>query len=179
MERKTGTQLELFSKEGESQDFSKTKNTVPFFKRIRAHEKIILILSSIIITGIIAFSLGVEKGKRLRFSENVKPVIPQDTVAAPVKEEVKAAPLPISQVSIAQTSLIEKQNYIIQIASYKTRVSAQKEANNLKKRGFTPLLFTNGEYIAVCVGSFINKEAAQSALLKLKKYYKGCYIRRM
>ena len=168
MERKTGTQLELFSNENENQGLSNTKNTVPFFKRIRTYEKIILVIIAIFVIGIVAFSLGVEQGKRLGYMQDVK----KDVKIEALKTTPTPKPLPT-------TSLVEKQNYIIQIGSFKSKEGALKEANNLKRKGFSPLLFKKENYIILCVGSFTNNETAQSALTTLKKYYKGCYIRRL
>lgn len=69
--------------------------------------------------------------------------------------------------------------YTIQLASYKSRSFAQKEAELLKKRGLLPLVIPKGNYTILCVGRFPTKEGAQSLLAQLTKRYQGCYLRRL
>ena len=44
--------------------------------------------------------------------------------------------------------------YTIQLASYKSKSFAQKEAELLKKKGFVPLVIPKGSYTILCVGKF-------------------------
>lgn len=166
MERQNNLQLELFSPSNDSAQINGRISHNSFLTHIRNYEKAILIIITLVITGIVSFSLGVEKGKTLS-STNVSPKEEgQGTIIK--KEEVIEKPQPP-----------EKQSYIIQLASYKTKSFAEKEAESLKKKGFSPLILSKGNYSVLCVGSFPNKEVAQSLLSGLKKRYKDCYIRRL
>ncbi|MCX7927576.1 MAG: SPOR domain-containing protein [Candidatus Omnitrophica bacterium] len=69
--------------------------------------------------------------------------------------------------------------YTIQVASYKTKETAQRESQRLKKSGLSVLIRESGGYTIVCVGQFLEKEKAQSLLTKLKSRYRDCYIRRL
>lgn len=73
------------------------------------------------------------------------------------------------------------QNYTIQLASCRTKVSAQKEAELLRKSGFSPLILSKGSYIVVCVGNFSNQQAAKTLVseLKKRKRYQDCLVRRL
>lgn len=59
--------------------------------------------------------------------------------------------------------------YTIQIASFKNKESAKKEARILKNNGFTALILPKGSYNVVCVGNFENKEKAEKLLTEIRK----------
>ena len=192
LEKEDNYQLELFS---QSKDYSERKNLTRnsrFLTFIWNYEKTILIIIGIVITGIISFSLGVDKGRRLSSSNNnsrfdfaLKSGEPKIREAsAPKGRQLQDNPLrPVT----APAGSIEEEPkvkeyiavYTIQLASYRTKTSAQKEAETLKKKGLPPLILSKGGYAVLCVGSFSNREAAQSTLSELKKRYQDCYIRRL
>ena len=67
-EKQDYSQGELF---GESLDSSRQKGHIArssFFTRMRGYEKRLLLVMLLVLTSIVSFSLGVEKGKRLAFS---------------------------------------------------------------------------------------------------------------
>ena len=165
MERQDNPQLELFSQAGESDRVSRQAQS-PFLARIRGYEKTILIIIAVLTTAIIAFSLGVERGKLSR---------PQNT--APMSQVIVKREEAVKQV--AAPALQQQGTFTIQVASFKTRANAQKEAEFLKGKGFTGLIFNKGAYVILCVGNFPNKEAAQPLLAELNKRYGSCSIRRL
>lgn len=170
------SQLELFSGSKNPPSVN-TGLSNSFLKYIWNYEKIILLFIGFIITGVISFSLGVERGKRFAFlNEGVRAAkIHQPAAArdAGFKKNQQDAPL------IKNEAVINTQNYTIQVASYKTKALAQKEAQTLKKKGYTPSLLAKNGYIILCVGNFSNKETARTLLSQLKKYYRDCLIRRL
>jgi len=176
-ERADNLQLELFS---QSQDSGEVNNRAPnnlFLARIWKYEKTILIIIGIIITGIASFSLGVEKGKTLSGPKNSLSTVTQNEQNRKIiikKEEPKNQPM-----ATPAATMMGKQYYAIQVASFKTKTLAQKEVELLKTKGFSPSLITKGNYTILCVGNFSNKETAQPSLLELKKRYRDCYIRRL
>jgi len=185
MEREGSSQLELFSRSGEISN-SKHASDKSFLSYIRGYEKTILIIIGMVISCIISFSLGVERGKNISMNKPnsyfdvaytpqapiVKAAEKQITVEAKSKDNIK-----INQQE--QTQLLEKQGYVIQLASYKSKANAQKEIESLKKKGLSPVLVSKGNYAVVCVGNLFNRETAQSLLSELKKRYRDCYIRRL
>ena len=70
-------------------------------------------------------------------------------------------------------------DYTIQVAAFRSRELAAREVLLLAKKGLTPLAFTKGNYIILCVGKFSNQESAQPLLIQLQKTYAGCRIRRL
>lgn len=173
MENEANRQLELFTQSsGPAGRRSPSVNNA-FLAFIWNYEKTILLVIAMLITSIVSFSLGVEKGKRLTMLKDNPLATNQESppdISGPKeqKEEV-----------IRQSIPIEKGNYIIQLASYKVRTHAQKEAELLKKRGLEPLVLSKGSYIVLCVRSISNIGTARSLLSQLRKRYRDCYITRL
>lgn len=173
------TQLELFS-QAKGLDFEPQRRGVSMIGFVRAYEKAVLLVIALVVTSVVSFSLGVEKGKRLAL---IRPDARFDTA----KKNTKSGPLPAAQSGQETTeyaSRVPAQTagygaYTIQLASFSTKSTAQKEMAALKKKGLTALTLVKGEYIVLCVGNFPTKESAQMLLTQLKKSYKGCYIRRI
>lgn len=163
MERQDTSQLELFSQSKEAQDF-RANSANPFIERIRSYEKKVLVAIGVLVVGIVSFSLGVEKGKKM--------VAPELSQAIAVREApVKPVATPVL--------LPQRGSLTIQVASFKTRANALKEAENIKRMGLSAILLTKGGYLILCAGNFPNKEAAQPFVAKLNKRYGNCQLRRL
>lgn len=181
MEKGNFSQLELFSK---NQGHSRIKkdSTCTFFSYICNYEKIIFIIIGFIITGIVSFSLGVEKGRK---TATLKLDSHLDMAASDKKGSVEIQPATPAQTTKPEQARYvseEKkapQNYTIQVATFETATYAQKEAEQLRKKGFVTLVVPKGKYNIVCVGNFYSKETAKSLLAELKKRYQDCFIRRL
>ncbi len=204
---KDNSQLELFSqvKGGASPNGSAPAS---FLSYIRAYEKTLLVIIGFIITGIVAFSFGVEKGRHAQVPSVVRqpaaaarpqaapavqpqrqppatrqapyPPQPAQPYAAPAARP-QAAPAAPPQVTPAVKAPVQGSAgvYTIQLASFQSKEYARQEADALRKRGLSPVLFSQGSYTVLCVGKFNSQDAAQSLLSELKKQYRGCYIRRL
>lgn len=173
MKKEGGAQLELFTQSEDSGSLKTYSANKPFLAHIWIYEKTILIIIGLVVTGIISYSLGVERGKGLSILKNNVQVDIQPTAQKPLENVIKEEPVR------KETLPLLKQGLIIQLASYKSKASAQKEAEFLKKKGLSPLIVSKGGYQVLCVGNFPNREAAKSILSELKKRYKDCYIRRL
>ena len=173
MERQS--QLELFKlKPHQGNDFKKGHYRPKFFAFIRAHEKAISIIIVFFIASLISFSLGVEKGKRFATSQ----IQPKEDQLQPIKSEPRRPP---KQEPPAKR-LEEKKDiseYTVQVATFKTKIYAQKEAERLEKKGIEALIVPSGNYVCVCVGRFTEKQAANTTLNRLKESYRDCFIRRL
>lgn len=172
------SQLELFSDIKDDSNSYGAANK-PFLTRIRGYEKLILIIFGFTLTGIISFSLGVEKGK--------KNIVTKINSRLDVAQK-KAKPSPNQNVKVTSTIKLSQQYkapaiktayYTIQLASYENGTHAQKEAETLKKKGFLPAVLPKGRHMIICVGNFANQQTAQPLLANLRKRYKDCFIRRL
>lgn len=161
MEKVKYSQLDLFSP---SKDYREVKTqTTNKLGYIRNYEKVIVIIIGFIITSMVSFFWGVEKGKQLiPATAQIKPVTERIKKQSLIKEPVRKDPL---------------HNYTIQLASYRSKTSAQKEADALRKKGHLPLILSKGKYSVVCVGNFSDKKMATNLLPEFKKRYRDCFIR--
>jgi hypothetical protein len=179
MDKITDPQLELFS-EGQNSYLPTKPRGFSFLTYVRGYEKVILLIITFTITGIISFSLGVEKGKSLAMKRLPEEEVYHKQATAVAQPRV----IPPEQVQKEPESA-PKQNtpdgYTVQLASYQSKVSAQKEAELLKKMGHSPLILSKGKYMVLCVGNFPSQQEAKSLLSQFEKgkRYKGCYVRRL
>jgi hypothetical protein len=185
VERQTNNQLELFSDSSGLNEPRRGTLSNSALSRIWKYEKTILLTISIVTTGLVSFSLGVERGKRLALLknnsrvENNKPVVATTPDKASAVINPSGQEAPVQQKAPQQKEPVQAQDFAIQLASYKMMAHAQKEAEILKKMGLSPIILSKGSYIVLYVGKLSNKEAAQSLLSELKKRYRDCIIRRL
>lgn len=190
MQDQNSSQLELFIKPGGYGGEQREKTS--FFGYIRGHERVVLVLIALVVTGIVSFSLGVERGKSIamsagpmtRFDLAADREAEATVVARTAPAAVIVTPLKQSAKAFAKTPAVEKGGteagaYTIQLASYNNKAIAQKEYNALKKKGFSAVIIPRGKYAVLCVGNFSSKEGARALLNEFKKRYKTCYIRRL
>jgi len=201
MEKQEYSQLELFNKTGEEAG-SAQKLSGTLVSYIRTYERLVLMLIGIVITGVVCFCMGVEKGKHIAMSRTnsnldlahrnpgadleiaprtevparpampARPTAPAGVAAMPITAADRSAPAP-------QPAAATAQGYTIQIASYAGKTSAQREMDALKKEGLLPVIKSSGNYTVLCVGNFPDKATAKSLLTQLKRKYRDCYIRRL
>ena len=172
--KNTTQQLELFSGLGQAVEASGLKPNT-FLGYIRGYERIVLLAIGFIITAVVSFSLGVEKGRRLALQSAASrfdialssKVVPEQK---PETQTVQDKPRPVNSL---------QQNYTIQLASYQNKTLAQRQAGLLKKNGLAALVISKGNYNILCVGSFHNKETAKPLLSQLRKKYQDSFIRRL
>ena len=202
MNKEDLSQLELFSQGNGSQQAGRNDPafSVSFLSYIRVYEKVIFVLIGFLITAVIAFCFGVERGKtmakevtnaRMDVAQapvqaglpSVAPKVVAPVVAPQKQYPVAAVPsgmvassrqLPASRVVSGQQG-----GFTVQVGSYAESAQAMRESASLKKKGFNALLVRKGKYMVLCVGNFTSKENAQSVLSQLKRTYGDCYIRRL
>lgn len=189
MEREDHFQLELFS-QAKNYTQGRPSNNL-FFGYFWKHEKIIIMIMGGLFVGVVSFSLGVERGKKLAMLTMNNQMTAKYTPAAPASLKT-AVPVKTKQLITAPLAEQQKQdtgekalprdselNYTIQLASYQIKTTAQKEAQALQKKGFSPVVLSKGKYTVLCVGRFANQNKAKIMLTELKKRYKDCLIRRL
>lgn len=181
LNKQNNPQLELFSGEQNSGEQKRNIYNKSFLNLIWGYEKTILLIFTIIVTSIISFSLGVEKGKGIALSKFNSRVDVANISTAQLNQVSSKGILPNAKQENVEAIKpgYSLRNYTIQLASFQTKKYAQKEAELLRKKGYSPLILPKGSYIVLCVGNFSKKEAAQSLLSELKKYYQSCYVRRL
>lgn len=194
MGKEYDSQLDLFS---QAKDVSGQPSAarIPILRYLHNSQKLIFFIITYLITGIISFSIGIEKGRQgvlgkydqrvLAKSQIQRPSVktysktaPQLNEQAVLSSETKSAKIEPAQ-SIPEKSPYVLGKYTIQVASFRTSKLANKEAGILRKKGFSSNVSVKGKYSVVYVGNFTNKKVAASTLSRLKKKYSDCFIRRL
>ncbi|UCD15595.1 MAG: SPOR domain-containing protein [Candidatus Omnitrophota bacterium] len=184
-------QLHLFGFDGGTRDI-KRRNTV-----ILPLDTFVLLLVVVVLLFVLAFSLGVERGRKVASRKieddkfNLEAVnLAQDNAALDleysrwedkkqaVKESKKIALVDKKAPQDKGASSVNKQ-YIIQIATYLKEKIALEEAEKLKEKEYQVSVSKKGDYTVLFVGEFQKREEAQKTMQSLRKRYKDCFIRRL
>jgi len=195
-------QLELFSGSENTGGGSggETKVSGAFLQYLRAYEKTVLIIILLLAVSVLSFIAGVEKGKN---SVLKRLTALRQQQESPARQALPAAqPKPLAALARPATELqspaqqpaavaVSQQaaravpaprisgKYTVQLASYKSKEQALKEAQILQKRGLAPAVIYLRPYYVLCSGSFQENRTAELWRLKLKKQYRDCYVRRL
>ncbi len=144
-----------------------------------------------IISLILAFSLGVEQGKRIARGSKVvvKKVASAEAkqeIKAPVKKTVsqpKPAPTPKPKPAVSQpkatttTSSKSKKMYAVQLVVYKDKKYAERELKYLKRQKYPFYKEVKNGKIIISAGPFPTLDEAKKAERALKKRYKDCFVK--
>jgi len=139
----------------------KTRFLLPRVKKsiTLSYENIIFLAIAFIMASIIFFSLGVEKGRR---------------DVGHIKKETRNQSTETRKQDSKQKI---REKYVIQLATFKKKGSAEQELSRLKTDGYEADIRKSGSYYQVYIGGFVKKRDAQRLLEKLKKKYKDSYIK--
>lgn len=183
MEKENYSQLELFSGQtAASSPKPCLSSRVMIF--LKNYERTLLIVMGFLITSVISFSLGVERGKRnmamkdsvLRLDMAAKKELPPLQVRPLAQaQKLTLAPAPVA----VQANKQSMGAFTVQVASYLKRELAQKEAQSLKKKGVSAAVIPKGKYFILCAGNFSDRRSAEMLLTRLRKQYRDCRIRTM
>lgn len=117
-------------------------------------------------------------------SVKIQPVtIPKKNEPA-LLPKVAANPIP-TQVRVIQVvrettgDNVEVKKYTIQVASFQKDDYVRKEEASLRGQGYQTMVRTSGQWRVLYVGTFSNKQEAESVLRRLKSKYDTCFIRRL
>ncbi|MDD3296658.1 MAG: SPOR domain-containing protein [Candidatus Omnitrophica bacterium] len=155
------------------------------YKVVLPLDALILLTAVLIIFLVFAFSLGIERGKNIAMrssdTNNESTLLAEQNLTADQKPIQQAFIRPQAESSKNKEKNDEEETklYHIQVASFCKEVTAEKEAENLKDKGYQVLVLTKGKYAVVYVGGFKNENQAKETLQVLKKTYSDCILRRL
>ncbi|HIH42332.1 TPA: SPOR domain-containing protein [Candidatus Woesearchaeota archaeon] len=170
-------------------------------------ENVITAIIIIIVSFVVLFSFGVERGKKVakmsngpkndsiekkavQINVNSVSLLPSDEVKVSENNEIEKVELAgIGQRNIGENEAIlnlpqevneANQNvFTIQIASFKQKKNAQMEAEKLNGIGEDVFVLSKGDHLIVCVGRFKKREEAKTFSNKVKSKYNDFLIRRL
>ena len=166
----------------------KTKILLPSIKKSLSlsYENIIFITIGFVMSCIIFFSLGVEKGRQ-DIGRGVNNKGPRTSRFAPAQnaqessrqgtEQAKKQKKKVAQQPTDKKTRV-KDEYVVQLAAFKKSNSAKEEQGNLKKTGYHADIKRVGDFYQLYIGGFASKKKAEDLLSKLKTSYKDCYIKK-
>ena len=146
-------------------------------------ENIVFLVIILMMSVVIAFALGVERGKRLisvvpeaqivEYKEESKE---PDPVAGRVSLETK----PEAEPGAAEKTIMKENEppYTIQLIAYKQKAAAEKEKNKLLNKQREAFIIPSGDWYQVCAGNYASVKDAESRLKEFSKDYKGCFVRK-
>jgi cell division protein FtsN len=151
-------------------------------------ENMVLSTITVIMVVVAAFSLGVERGKRIARTEKIKvdiesreagaaDVAPKETIMPELlpketPKEKEEAP------KKAKVLVKKKGKYAIQVVSFKNEARAKKKIEEFKEDGFDAFIIPAENWFQICVGRYATTEEAKTDLNRLKADYKDCFIRK-
>lgn len=185
MQKQNIAQLEMFSldAEGACADRREPGYDPSRVKIIRGYQKLILKVIAFIFISLLAYSRGVETGKRQAPAAEIvkEPAAPSGVTPAAAGVPISAsADVPLRPLQAEAVKLEPgKNNYTIQVASISRNKNVKSELASLRNKGYTAFSLVKGKYTVICVGKFEEKEDAKVKLQKLKTRYPDCQIRRL
>lgn len=177
---------------------------LPYIK-IPIEYSVIIVIGILVLT-VIAYAVGVEKGRntagaKIGMETTIEPTenaIKDETEGPPVstidnelvykslEEDTSEVLRENEKINDAFSVLLEgetekqvRQLYTIQLASFKKEDLANKELQKLKKKNITADVTKKGEWYQVYTAGYKTIEEANKAKEELLKEYKDCYIRRI
>jgi len=138
-------------------------------------ENIVFAAIIFIMSLVLAFALGVERGRRRApVAREAGPggaesVVMQPIVVTPAKSEKP------------DTKPVEKRElpYTVQLVSYRQRKQAESERDRLASGNVDAFIVTSGRWFQVCAGRYENVKEADAAREKFRKEYRGCFVKKI
>ncbi|MEE9499992.1 MAG: SPOR domain-containing protein [Candidatus Omnitrophota bacterium] len=119
---------------------------------------------------VVAFALGVERGKRFTVAAGMA------RKKAPVFE--KETPVSEPEAVTRDRDASDKETaFVIQLISYKQKRRAESEKKRLLDKKIDAFIMPSGRWHQVCAGGYSDISEARKALEGFKKDYKGSFIR--
>jgi len=162
-------------------------------------ENIIVLCIIFVMTAVLFFSIGVEKGK-VKTKASSKDILLEtektklsDSTSKKTQSKQSDEQKDLTQTGDTRNSDKQKKqsldvpkeltpqddHYTIQVASFRLEKNAKREAMNLDDFGVETFVLPKGSHSIVCVGKFPQREMAKKFLSKLRSRYKDSLVRRL
>jgi hypothetical protein len=162
----------------------KTKILLPDIKRSLnlSSENIIFIIIGFVMSCVIFFTLGVEKGRReviqgLYKQGSLRQNLPPVSNVKKIDEAKKVAQVATQEASIKKNQDTQNKYYSVQLSCFKGKDAADREKAALKKIGYNADIRQSGNYYQLYIGGFKTKKDAQNMAERLKDRYNDCYVK--
>lgn len=144
-----------------------------------SYENILFVVIAFVMFSIIFFSLGVEKGRRDIGYLETKDISRLRPLSGRLRSSGQAQQETGREKPGEGIQNSNQYNYVIQLASFKKKESAEEELARLNNGGYKADIKKSGDYYQIYIGGFAKERNAQISLKKLKERYKDCYIKKV
>ena len=155
-----------------------------------AYEDLVLSAIGGLMIAVLAFCLGVERGRHLGNAPTLPAaVLPTARLASPsvTAPTAPVRPLPLPAPSApaslpappSPTSPAASGSYAVQVASYADRAAALAAQAKLAQRGLHVSLVVKGKYHVLLADGFVNYAQATAAANQLRAAYSDCFVRKL
>ena len=124
---------------------------------------------------IIAYAIGVERGKRVQLGKGQDRAVTKTQVVVNKDVTVKPSVRPV----VKSPAKVSVSNYMVQLASFRDLKMAKQEAEKLRKKGYSVSYKKSGTWYQIYAEGYRSMDDAEKAKKELAKYYKDCYIRKV
>ena len=183
MFRREFQQLQIFPEEGGAKGQKSSSNLTALLSN---YEKRIKLFILFIISLLIVYSIGIERGKDSIEVKREKELIfvKDEEIKTPVPKKDEIRETRPKKDEIRETRLKKDETekirgYVIQVATYRKHSRAEKEAINLREKGYRAFTRRSGDFIVVYVGNFRSRDEAKKSLKRLRSRYSDCFIRKL
>ncbi|MFQ5681325.1 MAG: SPOR domain-containing protein [Candidatus Omnitrophota bacterium] len=163
-------------------------------QKIVSYERFLCLGIFFLVVFVLAYSLGMEKGKRLKVvrrspgrnaisrpsyvpsSHNAKDIEKKPGKAGKAKDKVKKNS---KDDNIKSRQRRPQGEYTVQVASFRKKHLAEKEKSSLENKGYQVYVIPKNKYIIVCVGAFKDRDKAKINQKKLRRLYNDCLVRKL
>jgi hypothetical protein len=178
-------QKELFEEfKKEKRKIDKIADKIKHRKKLYLHvpvENMVFVAIVVIMCAVVAFALGVERGKRyagIRTAPESEPLGAKALMQPIELESIEVSTLTKKRPAVTERDVTEGIAYTIQLISYRKKEYAENEREKLLKKGIDAFIVSSGNWHQVCAGVYDNIQDAKEAQSELSENYKGCFIRR-
>ena len=138
-------------------------------------ENAIFAVIVVVMCVVVAFALGVEKGKRIaapKKTESGKTV--REAGPEAQREEIAVKDENVKKAAREEINRL----YTVQLISYRRKAPALRERDRLRAGGHEVFIIESGNWFQVCAGSYGTAGDARVAQKDFLKEYKGCFVRK-
>jgi hypothetical protein len=136
---------------------------------------------------VLAFSLGVERGKRVARSYDipmtdihlVTPLTPRQDHIPRQSAEMNKEVITTQETKKVIPLYPKESSYTILVVTYKDKKSAEKVIGQLRASGRKSFLLPKGDLMVICVGEYSTSAEASKAAKTFRKQFPDCFVKRL
>ncbi|MBI1976409.1 MAG: SPOR domain-containing protein [Candidatus Omnitrophica bacterium] len=167
-----------------------------FSAKTVSFEQILFGVIGVLIALVLAFSLGVERGKQVTknyeiLSFPVARIITPAPAAEEKKEAIAQQPMeetkqPVftlkneeKETKVSAVVKNDEKGYTIQVVTYRDKKSAERLIGEFRTKGQKSFMLPKGELLAICIGEYPTSSEATKAAKGFKKQFPDCFVRKL